>query len=612
MRTKVPQQNPNVVTGTFLLNDHYASILFDLGAKKSFVSTTFTTFIDIAYSTLNTSYELELANGKAVSTNIVLCGCTLNLLNHLFRIYLLPTKSGSFDVIVGMDWLWNLRAEIICYEKIIRIPLPNGEILEVHSDRPEKDQKYLSCMKTDEKKLKHTPIVCNFPKVFPDDLSGLPPTREVEFWIDLIPGAMLVARSPYRLAPSEMQELANQLKELQDKVKGRTQSPLEDNLRVAREKEVGDKQEEAFRILKGKLCNAHVLAIPDGPEDFVVYCDASNQGFRYVLMQRGKVIVYASRQLKAHEKNYTTHDMELGAYIFDQKELNMRQRRWIEIFSDYDCVIRYHPDKVNVVADALSRKERIKPRRVCAMSMKIWIILHGSDLDSIIRQCKNSDYGRRPHLKIKAEPQKHSGLLQQPEIPEWKWEKITMDLVMKLPKSSSGYNTIWVIVDRLTKRFTSRFWQTLQKALGTQLDMSTAYHPRTNGQSEHTIQTLKDMLSACVIDCGGSWDTHLPLVEFSYNNSYHSSIKCAPFEALTSDKLHFVEEPVEIVDREVKKLKRRRIPIVKVFWNSKWGEEFTWEREDQFRSKCPHLFSNASLADVNSRNYEDQSSLNGG
>ncbi|GKB88954.1 putative reverse transcriptase domain-containing protein [Tanacetum coccineum] len=217
MRTKVPQQNPNVVTGTFLLNDHYASILFDLGAEKSFVSTTFTTFIDIAYSTLNTSYELELANGKAVSTNIVLCVCTLNLLNHLFRIYLLPTKSGSFDVIVGMDWLWNLRAEIICYEKIIRIPLPNGEILEVHSERPEKDQKYLSCMKTDEKKLKHTPIVCNFPKVFPDDLSGLPPTREVEFWIDLIPGAMLVARSPYRLTPSEMQELANQLKELQDK-----------------------------------------------------------------------------------------------------------------------------------------------------------------------------------------------------------------------------------------------------------------------------------------------------------------------------------------------------------------------------------------------------------
>ncbi|GKD77873.1 putative reverse transcriptase domain-containing protein [Tanacetum coccineum] len=150
---------PNVVTGTFLLNDHYACILFDSGADKSFVSTAFTTFIDITPSAIDTSYEVELADGKVVSTNTVLCGCTLNLLNHLFKIDLLPTELGSFDVIVGMDWLSNLRAEIICYEKIIRIPLPNGEILEVHGERPEKDQKYLSCMKTDEKKLKDLLVV---------------------------------------------------------------------------------------------------------------------------------------------------------------------------------------------------------------------------------------------------------------------------------------------------------------------------------------------------------------------------------------------------------------------------------------------------------------------
>nr|GFB72735.1 putative reverse transcriptase domain-containing protein [Tanacetum cinerariifolium] len=174
--------------------------------------------------------------------------------------------------------------------------------------------------------------------------------------------------------------------------------------------------------------------------------------------------------------------------------------------------------------------------------------------------------------KIKAEHQKPSGLLQQPEIQEWKWEKITMDLVTKLPKSSSGHDAIWVVVDRLTKsahflpiredyktkklariyineivarhgvpvsiisdhdgRFTSHSWQALQKALGTKLNMSTAYHPETDGQSERTIQTLKDMLRACVMDFGGSWDTHLLLVDFSYNNIYHKSIKCAPFEAL--------------------------------------------------------------------------------
>ncbi|GJY82421.1 putative reverse transcriptase domain-containing protein [Tanacetum coccineum] len=161
----------------------------------------------------------------------------------------------------------------------------------------------------------------------------------------------------------------------------------------------GDKQDEAFRILKEKLCNALVLALPDGPDDFVVYCDASKQGFGCVLMQRGKVIAYASRQLKTHEKNYTTHDLELGAvvfalkiwrhylygtksviytdhkslqYIFDQKELNMRQRRWIELLSDYECEIKYHPGKGNVVADAFSRKERLKPRRVRAMSITIY------------------------------------------------------------------------------------------------------------------------------------------------------------------------------------------------------------------------------------------------
>ncbi|GJZ48754.1 putative reverse transcriptase domain-containing protein [Tanacetum coccineum] len=190
--------------------------------------------------------------------------------------------------------------------------------------------------------------------------------------------------------------------------------------------------------------------------------------------------------------------------------------------------------------------------------------------------------------KVKAEHQRPSGLLQQPEIPEWKWEKIAMDFITKLPRSSSGHDAIWVIVDRLTKsahfleiredysmeklarlyideivarhgvptsiisnrdgRFTSRFWQTMQKALGTRLDMSTAYHPQTDGQSERTIQTLEDMLRACVIDFGGSWNIHLPLAKFSYNNSYHSSIRCAPFEALYGRKCRSLVLWAEIGD----------------------------------------------------------------
>ncbi|GJZ19323.1 putative reverse transcriptase domain-containing protein [Tanacetum coccineum] len=148
-----PQQNPNVVAGTFLLNNHYACILFDSGAEKSFVSSAFTSFIDIAPIALNTSYEIELADGKVVSTNTVLRGCTLTLYNHIFKIDLLPTRLGSFDVIIGMDWLSCHRAIIDCCEKIIRIPLSNGKILEVQGERPEKDPGSLACIKADEKKL---------------------------------------------------------------------------------------------------------------------------------------------------------------------------------------------------------------------------------------------------------------------------------------------------------------------------------------------------------------------------------------------------------------------------------------------------------------------------
>ncbi|GJT54330.1 putative reverse transcriptase domain-containing protein [Tanacetum coccineum] len=211
------QQNLNVVTGTFLLNDHYACILFDSGAEKSFVSSAFTPFVGIAPAALNTSYEVELADGKVVSTNTILRSCTLVLFNHVFKIDLLPTRLGSFDVIVGMDWLAYHRAVIDCYEKIVRIPLPNGEILEVQGERPEKDFGSLACINADEKKLDDIRVVRDFLEVFPDDMLDLPPVREIKFCIDLIPGASPVVKSPYRLAPSEMLELLNQLKELQEK-----------------------------------------------------------------------------------------------------------------------------------------------------------------------------------------------------------------------------------------------------------------------------------------------------------------------------------------------------------------------------------------------------------
>nr|GFB20324.1 hypothetical protein [Tanacetum cinerariifolium] len=298
----------------------------------------------------------------------------------------------------------------------------------------------------------------------------------------------------------------------------------------------GEEQELAFQTLKDKLCNAPVLALPDRAEDFVVYCDASGIGLGCVLMQRGKVIAYASRQLKIHEKNYTTHDLELGAHILSQKELNMRQRRWLELFSDYNCEICYHPGKANVVTDALSRKERVP--------------LKGEVRTLIMDEAHKSKYSIHPGAD-----KMYYDLRDRYWWPGMKkdYEGIAIDFVTKLPRTSSGHDTIWVIVDRLTKfahflpmredykmdrlarlylneivsrhgvpiliisdrdsRFTLRFWQSMQEVLWTHLDMSTAYHPQTDGQSERTIQTLEDMLRACVLDFGGSWDVHLPLAE---------------------------------------------------------------------------------------------------
>ncbi|GKA62221.1 putative reverse transcriptase domain-containing protein [Tanacetum coccineum] len=389
--------------------------------------------------------------------------------------------------------------------------------------------------------------------------------------------------------------------------------------------------------------------------------------------------------------NYTTHDLELGAV-----------RRWIELFSDYDYEIRYHPGKANVVADALRLQkgldEMIEQRSDETLYYldQIWVPLKDrywwpgmkKDIAEYVSKCLTC-------LKVKAKHQRPSGLLQQPEIPMERLARLYLNEIV-----ARHSVPISIISDR-NSYFTSRFWQSMQEALGTCLDMSMAYHPQIDGQSEHTIQTLEDILRACVLDFGGSWNVHLPLVEFSYNNSYHSSVRCAPFEALygrkcrspnmwarlenksyadkrrkplefsvgdyvlfkvlpwkgvvrfgkkgklaprfvgpfeiiekvgpnayrldlpedlngihdtfhvsnlkkcladptiqvpldeirVDAKLNFVEEPVEILERDFKKFKHSRIAIVKVRWNSKRGPEFTWEREDQMKLKCPHLFS---------------------
>ncbi|GKC90279.1 putative reverse transcriptase domain-containing protein [Tanacetum coccineum] len=200
----------NVVTGTFLLNNCYASMLFDSGADRSFVSTTFSALLDVTPTTLDTSYAVELADGRISETNIVLRGCTLGLLGHPFDIDLMPVELGSFDVIIGMDWLAKYHALIVCDKKVVRIPYGNEVlIIRVTSKKVEDKSK--------ERRLEDVPIVREFSEVFPEDLLGLSLARQVEFQIDLVPGAAPVARAPYRLAPAEMQELSTQLQELSDR-----------------------------------------------------------------------------------------------------------------------------------------------------------------------------------------------------------------------------------------------------------------------------------------------------------------------------------------------------------------------------------------------------------
>nr|GEY77852.1 putative reverse transcriptase domain-containing protein [Tanacetum cinerariifolium] len=699
----------NVITGTFLLNNRYAKILFDTGADRSFVSTTFSALIDITPTTLETHYDVKLADEKIIGVNIVIHGCTLNFKNHPFNIDLMPVQLGSFDVIIGMDWLTKYHGRV----REEDIPKSYG-----HHE------------------FQVMPFgLTNAPAVFMDLMNRVCKPYLDKFVIVFIDDILIYSKNK-----KEHEEHLTLILELL-------------------------KKEELYvKFSKCEFWIPKVQFLEHGIDSKGIHVDpAKIESIKNWASPKTPMEIRQFLGLASYYRRFIEGFSKIAKSMRKITQLMIwNLELWSSLLRCGD-ITYMEPGKANVVADALSRKERSRPLRVRALVITMglnlpkkileaqtealkpenlnaedvggmlrkdlpkeklkpradgticlnnrsWVPCFGDLTTLIMHESHKSKYSIHPGSdkmyqdlkqlywwpnmkaniatyvskcltcsKVKVEHQKPFGLLVQPEIPKWKWEKITMDFITKLPKTTNGYDTIWVIVDRLTKSayfLPMRENDPMEKlmklymkevALGTRLDMSTAYHPKTDGQSERTIQTLEDMLRACVIDFEKSWDRHLPLVEFSYNNSYRTSIKAAPFEALygrkcrspvcwaevgdaqltgpkiihettekivqiksmiqaardrkksyadlkrkpmdfqlvirsclrldlpqqlsrvhnmfhvsnlkkclsdeslvipleglhVDDKLYFIEEPVEIMDREIKQLKRSRIPIMK-------------------------------------------------
>ncbi|KAA3461229.1 DNA/RNA polymerases superfamily protein [Gossypium australe] len=626
IRAREDASTPDIIIGTFSLLGTDITALIDPGSTYSYICTSLVTVKNLPVEFTEFVVKVSKPLGQCVMVEKVCKICPLMVKGICFLTNLMSLPFVEFDVILGMDWLTRYDA------------VRSGILYKSYSGND--TDIYIAPYRmapTELKELKFNKVTIKnkYPLPRIDDLFDQLKCATVFSKIDLRSGYYQlrvkesnVPKTTFRTRYGHYEflvmpfSLTNALAVFMD-LMNKIFSPYLDRFVVVFIDDIlvysRDENEHAkhLRIVLQTLREKQLYA------KFSKCC---------VLMQDGKVLAYASRQLKPHEKNYPTHNLELAAivfalkiwrhYLFDEKchiftdhkslkylmsrkDLSLRQGRWFELLKDYDLVIDYHPGKANVVADALSRKSLYALR---AMNTRLSLPDDGS---------------------ILAE-------LKPITIPEWKWERITMDFVMGLPLSPKKQDAIWVIVDRLMK--SAHFiLSKLQEALDAQLHFSTAFHPQTDGQSERVVQILEDMLQCCVLGFEGNWERYLPLVEFAYNNSYQSSIKMTPYEALygrkcrtplcwtelcekklhevnlQSDPSHVIslteveiqpdmtygEEPIKILAREIKELRNKKVALVKVLWQRHDIKEATWELEETMRKQYPNIFIGKIFEDKN-------------
>ncbi|GAU51812.1 hypothetical protein TSUD_416000 [Trifolium subterraneum] len=651
-------------------------VLFDCGATNSFISVECVMRLGLSSTSLLPPMTVAVATGGKVVSKRVCQNCPVSVAGKIYHVDLICLPLKDMDIVLGMDWLSANTVYIGCAEKNLYVPIDlNAESRALTALLQNTHQliqylgaenKCFSIMFTlsSESSLSPSdiPIVREYLDVFPEEINSLPPEREIEFSIDLVPGSQpisflghVISQGGVSVDPSKVEAVLNW-------EKPRTVSEVRSFLGLAgyyRRFILGFSEialpltrltrkgaafvwnelcENSFNLLKQKLTSAPVLVIPDPDKKYVVYCDASNKGLGCVLMQEGAVVAYASRQLKTHEENYPTHDLELAAIIFALKI--WRHHLYGVQFALYSD----HKRKANVVADALSRKalyaseilmhqcglyEKFRDMNLNVNYRKGGVKLNRIELTCDLRstissaQEKDMDLQRRigkpeftvandgviqfgnricvpndaelkrlileeahksgfsihpsstkmyhdlkknywwPNMKteiaefvsrcivcqqVKIEHQKPAGPLQPLEIPEWKWEHITMDCVTGLPRNQKGEDSIWVIVDRLTKsahfiavrstykasRYAEIFLEEIVKLHGVPLSIVSDRDPTFTSHFWRAFQ--KAMGTRLKMKDGGNWSKHLHLIEFAYNNSYHASIGMAPYEALYGRK----------------------------------------------------------------------------